>query len=143
MTVGRRTSFARKREHRRKPRFCPAVLALLLAVALAGCGAPPPAPKAQMTIRFENGQPVRTGTELQSYRLEEGRTGELEISVETESGSVDISVFPTNAPDRFCYRGTALPTSVFTVTLAEAGEYTVQIQADRFIGSYGFAWKTF
>ena len=48
-----------------------------------------------------------------------------------------------NAPDRFCYRGTALPTSVFTVTLAEAGEYTVQIQADRFIGSYGFAWKTF
>ena len=96
-----------------------------------------------MTIRFENGQPVRTGTELQSYHLEEGRTGELEISVETESGSVDISVFPTNAPDRFCYRGTALPTSVFTVTLAEAGEYTVQIQADRFVGSYGFAWKTF
>ena len=30
-----------------------------------------------------------------------------------------------------------------TVTLAEAEEYTVQIQADRFIGSYGFAWKTF
>ena len=93
-----------------------------------------------MTIRFENGQPVRTGTELQSYHLEVGHTGELEISVEAESGSVDISVFPTNAPDRFCYRGTALPTSVFTVTLAEAGEYTVQIQADRFIGSYGFAY---
>ena len=69
-------------------------------------------------------------------------TGSLKqmMSVHTESGSLQITVAPTDAPDRFCYRGMDLPTSDFSVILSEPGEYQVWIAADHFMGNYAFQW---
>ena len=119
------------------------LLVLMLTAALAGCGKSVSSAGAEapdMHIDFENGQPIRTGTEQQFYRVEQGQSGELQISVHTESGSLQITVAPTDAPDRFCYRGMDLPTSDFSVILSEPGEYQVWIEADHFMGNYAFQW---
>lgn len=97
--------------------------------------------KPQMNIDFENGQTVRKGTEQRFYQVEEGQKGELKISVDKKSGRLNISVFPVENPDKLYYCGKDIPTSDFTVELSDSGEYKVSIEADAFVGDYGFEWS--
>lgn len=119
----------------RRPLLC---LLLALACLLTGCGAKREA--AGMTVDIKDGRKVCTGTEQRFYRVEDGQTGELAISILREDGDLAIAVFPAEDPEHCCYRGSELPTSDFSVTLSGPGSYTVQIEADRFIGSYGLEW---
>lgn len=121
------------------------LLVLLLICVLTACGTSGPGPAAapEMRVSLENGQTVYNGTEQDFYTVKQGQTGELRISVRTESGSLGISVFPSTDPEHFCYRGTEIPTSDFSVTLPEAGDYTVWIEAEHFAGSYEFGWTAY
>lgn len=122
--------------------FC---IVLALGLLLTGCGKSGSAPdtaEPEMNISFENGRMFCDGTEQRFYSVGKNQTGELKISVGTESGSLSISVFPTDDPDHFCYRGVDIPTSDFSVMLPDSGEYEVWIEAKRFAGSYGFEWIT-
>lgn len=121
-------------------KFALCILIAALPAMLTGCGSRQDAEKPCMNISYKNGQSVYTGTEQRFYQLEEGQTGKLTVSVTQESGSLSISVFPTAAPEQYCYRGTDIPSSEFSVTLSEPGEYKVWIEADHFAGSYGFEW---
>lgn len=121
-------------------KFAVCILIVALLAMFTGCGSGQDAEQPSMNISFENGQTVYTGTEQRFYQLEDGQVGNLAISVTRESGSLNISVFPTAAPQQYCYRGTDIPTSDFTVTLSESGEYKVRIEADHFAGSYGLEW---
>lgn len=124
-------------------KLCLTVLSLV--ISLAGCEKPASGPAGAgpgMHTSLKNGQTFYSGTEQRFYTLEKGQTGALKISVQAESGNLSISVFPTADPDHFCYRGREIPTSDFSVTLSDAGDYTVWIETDRFAGSYKFDWTT-
>lgn len=127
----------------KKGNYRAVALTLALLLALGGCKSPGPAKEGPgMRIDFENGQAIRNGTEQRLYQVERGQTGELLIQVHTGSGSLSISVFPTENPNHFYYRGREIPTSEFSVILPDAGEYTVWIEAEDFEGSYEFSWST-
>ena len=122
-------------------------MALLLSVVFLLCGcvastSPVKPEEPEMHTALRDGQTVYNGTERRFYQVEAGKTGELRIAVRAESGSLNISLFPTEEPERFCYRGRDIPTSAFSVTLQEPGEYTVWIEAEDFAGSYTFEWFT-
>ena len=74
----------------RRPLLC---LLLALACLLTGCGAKREA--AGMTVDIKDGRKVCTGTEQRFYRVEDGQTGELAISILREDGDLAIAVFPT------------------------------------------------
>ena len=112
----------------KKGNYRAVALTLALLLALGGCKSP--------------GQAIRNGTEQRLCQVERGQTGELLIQVHTGSGSLSISVFPTENPNHFYYRGREIPTSEFSVILPDAGEYTVWIEAEDFEGSYEFSWST-
>lgn len=121
------------------------ILAVCMVIAaltglITGCGLKKADETPCMNIDFVNGQTVHSGTEQRFYQVKEGNVGELKITVTRESGSLNISVYPVNDTQNYCYRGTDIPTSDFTVTLSEPGEYTVFIEAEKFVGSYGFDW---
>ena len=121
-------------------KFALCILIVVLLAILAGCDSGQDAEQPCMNINAENGHTVYNGTEQRFYRLEEGQSGKLAVSVTRESGSLSISVFPSASPEQRCYRGTDIPTADFMVTLSEPGEYKVWIEADSFAGSYGFEW---
>ena len=127
------------RTERRKRAAC-ALFAGLLAV-FSGCGLTQKAEEPCMNLEMEDGQVVRTGTEQRFYQVEDGQAGELTVSIERESGSLNIFVFQEGEERRYFYRGTDLPTAGFTVTLSEPGEYKVWVEAARFAGTYELGWN--
>ncbi|MGN0298285.1 MAG: hypothetical protein ACI4C1_03725 [Lachnospiraceae bacterium] len=125
-------------------RLCFIVLSLLF--VLTGCRKPvfvSNTTEPEMQISLENGKKVYNGTEQGFCQVERGQTGELQISVHAESGSLNIYVFPIDDPEHFYYRGRDIPTSDFLVRLSEIGEYKVWVEADRFVGSYEFEWRIY
>ena len=120
--------------------FVVCILIAALAALITGCGSAQNAETPSMNIDFVNGQTVYSGTEQRFYQVKEGNAGELKITVTRESGNLNISVCPVNDPQHYCYRGTDIPSSDFTVTLPEPGEYKVFVEADKFAGSYIFDW---
>ena len=117
--------------------FC---FAALLSLA-AGCTRQQNLESPHMDRNMENGQILYDGTERRFFRVEEGQTGVLTVSVTRESGSLNLSVFPESDPEQYNYRGTELPTSDFTVLLEEPGAYRVWIEAERFAGAYDCEWS--
>ncbi|MGN0547526.1 MAG: hypothetical protein ACI4I3_09350 [Acutalibacteraceae bacterium] len=116
--------------------------AFLLAVVLltfCSCGK---SEKPEMNVDIKDGQRIYNGTEQRFYQVDEGMEGELEIAVNRNSGTINITVVYLGSSEEFCYQGTDIPTSEFTVSLPYSGEYKVLTQADNFNGSYTYIWRT-
>lgn len=118
------------------------ISACLLAVVLLLFSACGNAEKPEMNVDIKDGQKIYNGTEQRFYRVDEGMEGELEIAVNRNSGTINITVVYLNSSEEVCYQGTDIPTSEFTVNLPYSGEYKVLIEADNFNGNYTFTWRT-
>ncbi|MGN1444097.1 MAG: hypothetical protein ACI4XE_09650 [Acutalibacteraceae bacterium] len=78
---------------------------------------------------------VRNGWEKRSFCVEDGKVCEVKITVKKQGGKLDISV-KEDSSDPPIYTGKDLPSAQFTVTADKAGDYTVLIEAENFIGEY-------
>ncbi|MGN0572973.1 MAG: hypothetical protein ACI4IX_03445, partial [Acutalibacteraceae bacterium] len=92
------------------------------------------AEKPEMSVDIKDGQKIYNGTEQRFYRVDEGTEGEIEIAVNRNGGTINITVVYLNSSEEVCYQGTDIPTSDFKVSLSSPGEYRVLIQADNFNG---------
>jgi hypothetical protein len=75
-----------------------------------------------------------TGFKETKIQVDEGKTVVVSVNILTDSGSIDayISKGETTEAD---YEGHDIPTSSFTVTLSEAGRYTIRVDADDHSGA--------
>lgn len=64
----------------------------------------------------------------------------VKVNVVTEGGSLTVYIAPESDPKDYVLESHDLPTSQFTVTLSEEGEYLLLIEADDHKGSYSIEW---
>lgn len=119
-----------------------AIIAVALMLTLCGCGGRQAVNAPQMRIDIVNGQKIYTGTEKRTYRVEENSQGDLKISITRDSGKIDVLIYPTDDEANYCYKGTDITSSDFSVKLPNSGEYTVLIEADGFCGEYAVDFCT-
>ncbi|MDD3839455.1 MAG: hypothetical protein PHP06_02675 [Clostridia bacterium] len=65
---------------------------------------------------------------------------EVSVNIVTESGSIDAYIAKDDDVRNSVYQGSDIPTSSFTVKLAEEGIYTIRVDAKNHSGSYSFSW---
>lgn len=78
-----------------------------------------------------------TGTHERKITLEEGEIIEVSVKIKTESGSIAAFI---SREDKVYYEGHDIETSSFTVSLADPGEYTIQVDTNKHKGGYTFEW---
>lgn len=64
----------------------------------------------------------------------------ITVDIVSESGSIDVYITRENGQEGHSYEGHSIQTSIFTVTLTEPGNYTIQVEAKKHIGGYSFSW---
>lgn len=79
-----------------------------------------------------------SGTNDKELTVKEGETIEISVKIKTKSGSIDAYIY--NEDKEYSYEGEDIPTSSFTVTLTEPGDYSIKVDADKHKGSYSFSW---
>jgi hypothetical protein len=118
-------------------------LLLIVSLGLVGCSK-------GMDIKigaFENNTSTKMscsyskfdGVDEDKITVEEGETVIVSVAIETKDGSIDAYII--NEKDEYEYEGHDVPTSSFTVTLSEAGTYTMKVDANNHKGSYSFTWE--
>lgn len=120
--------------------FAASVILLLFAVCLFGCVQKGEGPKGTMTVdlvtdRDGSSYTVRNGCEKVSFCVENGKTCGVGLTVKKQSGKLNIRI-EEDGSGKQIYCGKDLPTSQFTVIAGEAGDYTVYIEAENFVGEY-------
>ena len=120
--------------------------ALLTAILLfGGCGARPAdkgEPVMHITMTEDAGggsQMVRNGSEQRFYQVPSGKTGEIHVTIHTESGKLDLQIYQDESDP--VYRGSDLGSADFRVILDKEGEYTVRVEAEDFVGEYEFRFE--
>jgi hypothetical protein len=83
-----------------------------------------------------------TGYKQTNINVEAGKPVVVVVSIVTEKGSIDAYIAKDNDIANSSYQGNDVPTMSFTVTLTEAGKYTVRVDAQKHTGSYSFSWET-
>ena len=81
-----------------------------------------------------------TGYKQTHIDVEAGKPVEVIVSIVTEKGIIDAYIAKDNNIADSSYKGNDIPTSSFTVTLTQAGRYTLRVDADKHTGSYSFSW---
>lgn len=78
------------------------------------------------------------GVKEKKLTVKEGEPLEIKVDIETKDGTLNAYIY--NKDMEYSYEGKDIPTSSFTVTLTEPGEYTLKLEADKHSGSYSFTW---
>ena len=116
-------------------------LILIAILGLCGCS------KSQLTIGSMETNTMNktsmsyllfTGSKEKKLTVNENEPLTVSVDIETEEGSLDVSIY--NEAGEYSYEGHDIETSTFTVTLSEAGKYTIKVEADEHKGSYSFTW---
>ncbi|MDD3173652.1 MAG: hypothetical protein PHF63_08335 [Herbinix sp.] len=76
--------------------------------------------------------------ETKQLTVAEGETIDVSVDIVTKKGALDAYIYKDE--DNYDYEGHDIPTSSFTVTLTEPGDYTIRVKADKHKGSYSFSW---
>lgn len=76
----------------------------------------------------------------ESIRVAPGEEVVVRVDVVTEGGSLTVYIAPESDPKDYVLESHDLPTSQFTVTLSEVGNYIVQVEAKDHKGSYNIDW---
>lgn len=64
----------------------------------------------------------------------------ISVAVETISGKLDAYIAKDNNTEDCSYQGNDIQTTSFTVTLSQAGSYTIRVDADHHNGRFSFNW---
>ena len=76
------------------------------------------------------------------YRLKTRQDGTtVRVDVETESGTLSVTVTAAGIKDELVYSADDLQTGSFTFIVPETGKYTVTVTADKHSGSFSFDWS--
>jgi hypothetical protein len=62
------------------------------------------------------------------------------VDIVTDSGSIKAYIARDNNIDNSAYKGNEIKTSTFTVTLQEAGDYTLRVDAKKHRGGFTISW---
>lgn len=81
--------------------------------------------------RKQGGEPIHVG---------EGEEVVVRVRVITEGGSLTVYIAPEADPKDYVLESHDLPTSQFTVTLSEEGDYLLQVEAKDHKGGYSIEW---
>jgi hypothetical protein len=116
------------------------ILILLILFGLSGCSGEytlgsienNTSTKMSMTYHYFRGEKEKKLT------VDEGEPLVVSVDIKTESGTLDAYII--NEDDEYIYEGHDIPTSSFTVDLAEAGKYRIRVEAAKHKGSYSFTW---
>ena len=90
----------------------------------------------KMSMTYEN----FTGYRQTKVKVKENTPIVIRVDFVTESGELDAYIARDNNLELSSYEGNNVPTSSFTVTLSEAGIYTIRIDAKNHTGSFSFSW---
>lgn len=83
---------------------------------------------------------VKNGVEERTFSVNSGEQLVITVSVTVTSGELDLSIFKTDDRSVNPYESNDMQTASFTVTVKEAGEYTIRINANDFVGTYSFEY---
>ncbi len=78
------------------------------------------------------------GTKEKKLTVNENEPLEISTDISTKKGSIDVYIYKDK--DDYNYEGHDIKTSSFTVTLSDAGNYTIKVVAKDHRGSYKFKW---
>jgi len=81
-----------------------------------------------------------SGYKEAQIKVKDGEEIKVSVRVVTYGGSIDAYIAKDNDVSKAVYEGNNIKTSSFTVTLKEAGTYTIRIDGDKHSGSYLFYW---
>lgn len=81
------------------------------------------------------------GNKERSITVDANETLIITVTVETVSGLLDAYIAKDNNTDDCSYQGNDIQTTSFTVTLSQAGRYTIRVDADNHRGSFSFNWE--
>lgn len=79
-----------------------------------------------------------TGYRETDLQVDEGKEVVISVNIVTEKGTIDASIKDEN--DNYAYEGHEIPTSDFSVTLSEPGDYTIKVETKKHKGGYSFEW---
>jgi hypothetical protein len=82
-----------------------------------------------------------TGFKETTIRVDKENPITISVNITTVSGKIDAYIAKENDKSDTSYEGNDIPTSSFTVTLSEAGDYTIRVDADDHSGGYSFSWQ--
>lgn len=72
--------------------------------------------------------------------VKEGAPVEVNVDIVTESGQLDAWIGRKDSDADRPYIGNDIPTTAFSVTLAEPGTYVLHVEGRKHTGSYAFDW---
>lgn len=116
-----------------------AALALAAAAVFVSCAKAPEMTVNVIKTKDGTSLTVQNGTEQRSFRVEKGQSCEVFITVNKAGGTLDIEIERADGK-KTLYVGKDLPSSSFSVTASEAGDYVVLIEAGGFVGGYSVEW---
>ena len=116
-----------------------AALSLIAAVIFVSCAKSPEMTVDVIKTKDGTSLTVRSGTEQRSFSVEEGRSCEVFVTVKKAGGTLDLKIESADG-EKTLYVGKDLPSSSFSVTASEAGDYVIFIEAFGFIGGYTVEW---
>ena len=79
------------------------------------------------------------GHKSTTLSLKENESIDVEIDIVSKSGKISVSI--VNEDNKSIYKGIDIPTSSFTVTLNEKGNYEITVSAENHKGSFYVFWE--
>ena len=90
----------------------------------------------QMSMTYEQ----FSGYKETQVKVKDGEEVKVSVKIATNGGTLDAYIAKDNDESTAVYKGNDIKTSNFTVTLKEAGTYTIRVDGDKHTGGYLFYW---
>ena len=90
----------------------------------------------QMSMTYEQ----FSGYKETQIKVKDGEEVKVSVKIATAGGTIDAYIAKDNNESTAVYTGNDITTSNFTVTLKDAGTYTIRVDGDKHSGSYLFNW---
>lgn len=120
------------------------MLIIMLALLVCGCTrgsfTVTQATEISTSTRMSMSHKRFSGFKETSFKVQEGETITVRAEITTEAGSLNAWIGKDGEAGAKAYQGNDIPTSEFTVTLFDAGTYTIHVAGEKHQGSYDFTW---
>jgi len=90
----------------------------------------------QMSMTYEQ----FSGYKETQIKVKDGEEVKVSVKIATAGGTIDAYIAKDNNESTAVYKGNDIKSSNFTVTLKEAGTYTIRVDGDKHTGGYLFNW---
>jgi len=81
-----------------------------------------------------------SGFKETQIKVKDGEEVKVSVEIVSNGGTLDAYIAKDNDESTAVYKGNDIKSSDFTVTLKEAGTYTIRVDGDKHVGGYMFYW---